>query len=264
MLSRVPADAPAAAAPVIAAVTLIVAVGVMLRGSRALRALNAVLAIGAGCATAALFGCRRPVAGRRRLMVWLSDHGPARAGHQLRPQLWVLLPRLPVLTFVITIRQVGDSVRNAEDIESHPPGPPTSAGSRAGSPRAGSAPCCPDSPDTLPLWPYATGMALATGPGIAGATGRRLHRGHLRRARLRAQDHHADRLHPAAGAGSVPRRDLRRHLRAGDAGHLPGRRWRRPTRSSPGLSFWIGAGIQFGAIFPEHLATPTGRCSPTG
>ena len=31
-----------------------------------------------------------------------------------------------------------------------------------------------------------------------------------------------------------------------------------------GLSFWIGAGIQFGAIFPEHLATPTGRLLANG
>jgi len=31
-----------------------------------------------------------------------------------------------------------------------------------------------------------------------------------------------------------------------------------------GLSFWVGAGIQFQAIFPEHFATPTARMLANG
>ena len=38
----------------------------------------------------------------------------------------------------------------------------------------------------------------------------------------------------------------------------------RPLSIVAGLAFWVGAGIQFQAIFPSHLATPAGRMLANG
>lgn len=262
MLSRVPADAPAAAAPVIAAVTLIVAVGVMLRGSRALRALNAVLAIGAGCATAALFGAVD--LSRVGAVSWFGFPTMVLPGLETSfgPSFWVLLPGFLFVTFVITIRQVGDSVR-MQRISSRTPRATDFRRVQGGVAACGVGTLLSGFAGTLPLWPYATGMALATGPGIA-----------ARRVGVyigaifvglafvpKVTTLIASIPQPVLGAylimifGVIFAQAMRVIFQEGVA---------QANALVAGLSFWIGAGIQFGAIFPEHLATPTGRLLANG
>ena len=262
MLTRVPEGAPAAAAPTVTAVTLLAVVGLMLRGTRIVRAWTPVLAIGTGCLTAALFGILDfgPVAAAR----WVGIPAVAVSGPDLGfdPAFWVLLPGFLFVNFVITVRQVGDSVQ-MQRLSRREPGAVDFRRVQGGVAACGVGTLLSGLAGTLPGWPYMAGIALATGVGVAA---RRL--GVVIGAILIALAF-VPKLTalivsvppPVLGAyiivifGVIFAEGMRIVFQQGTA---------RVNAMVAGLSFWVGAGIQFQAIFPEHFATPTARMLANG
>lgn len=262
MLTRVPETASAAAAPTIAAVTILAVVALMLRAPRRLRAWTPIIGIGVGCATAAFFGVLD--SGRVAGASWLGVPAIATPGLDLNfdSRFWVLLPGFLFVTFVITVRQVGDAVRmqrisrrqsRAVDFR-RVEGSVAACG--AGTLLSGFA--------GIPApWPYTAGIALAEGIGIA-ARRVGVYIGAIFIALAFVPKITALILSipaPVLGAyivvifGLTFAQGMRVAFREG-----PERR----NSLIAGLSFWIGAGIQFQAIFPSHLATPTGRMLANG
>ena len=262
MLTRVPESASAVAAPAITGVTIVAVVALMLRAPRRLRAWTPIIAIGLGCGTAAFFGVLDfgPVAAAP----WLGVPAVATPGLDLSfdSRFWVLLPGFLFATFVITVRQVGDSVRmqrisrrrsRAVDFR-RVEGSVAACG--AGTLLSGLA--------GIPApWPYTAGIALAEGIGIA-ARRVGIYIGAIFIALAFVPKIAAFILSipaPVLGSyivvifGLTFAQGMRIVFREG-----PERR----NSLIAGLSFWIGAGIQFQAIFPSHLATPTGRMLANG
>ena len=262
MLTRVPEDAPAAAAPTVAAVTLLAVVGLMLRGRRIVRAWTPVLAIGAGCLTAALFGILDfgRVAGAR----WIGVPSVATSGLDLGfgPAFWVLLPGFLFVTFVITVRQVSDSVR-MQHLSGREPKAVDFRRVQGGVGACGAGTLLSGLAGTLPSWPYMAGIALATGIGVAA---RRIgvYIGAILIALAFVPKVTALVVSvppPVLGAyvivifGVTFAEGMRVVFQHGAE---------RVNAMIAGLSFWVGAGIQFQAIFPEHFATPTARMLANG
>ncbi len=262
MLTRVPENAPPAAAPAVAAVTMLCVVGLMLRGPRIVRAWNPVIGIGAGCLTAAFFGVLDfgPLADAR----WVGIPALPSTGLDMSfgSSFWVLLPGFLFVTFVITVRQVGEAVhmqrlseRQQKAIDfRRVQGSVAACG--AGTLLSGFA-------GVLPPWPYLAGIALATGVRVA-----------------------ARRIGVYIGAFvtllafipkiaalilSIPAPVLGSYIIViFGVTFLQGMRvvvleaGGRQDSLIAGLAFWIGAGVQFQAIFPAYLATPTGRMLANG
>ena len=129
MLTRVPDHAHPAAAPVVSAVTILIVVGTMLRAPRIVRAWTPVLGMGAGCVVAAFFGILD--FGRVADARWIGMPALPSLALDLSfgPGFWILLPGFLFVTFVITVRQVGDSVR-MQRVSYASPAPSTSARSK--------------------------------------------------------------------------------------------------------------------------------------
>lgn len=262
MLTRVPADAHAAAAPTVTAATLLAVVGLMLRGRRIVRAWTPVLAIAAGCLTAALFGILDfgPVASAR----WLGVPSVATSGLDLGfgPAFWVLLPGFLFVTFVIAVRQVTDSVR-MQHLSGREPKAVDFRRVQGGVGACGVGTLLSGLAGTLPSWPYMAGIALATGIGVAA---RRI--GVYIGAILIVL---AFVPKVTALVVSVPAPVLGAYIIViFGVTFAEGMRVvfqhgaERVNAMIAGLSFWVGAGIQFQAIFPEHFATPTARMLANG
>ena len=262
MLTRVPEGASAAAAPVIATVTIVAVVALMLRAPRKLRAWTPVIGIATGCTTAALFGVLDfgPVAAAR----WFGLPAMPPPGLDLAfdSRFWVLLPGFLFVTFVITVRQVGDAVRIQRLSRREPKaidfrrveGAVTACG--VGTLLSGLA-------GVLPPWSYAAGNTLAKGPGVASRQVG-IYIGAFLIALAFVPKIHALLVSipaPVLGAyvivifGMTLTQGMRVVLQEGT-----GQR----NLLIAGLSFWIGAGIQFRAIFPDLLGTPTGRLLANG
>ncbi|MDE0247607.1 MAG: hypothetical protein OXO56_06685 [Gammaproteobacteria bacterium] len=262
MLTRVPDGAPAAAAPTVTAVTLLAVVGLMLRGTRIIRAWTPVLAIGTGCLTASLFGILDfgPVAAAR----WVGIPAVAVSGLDLgfEPAFWVLLPGFLFVTFVITVRQVGDSVQ-MQRLSRRGPGAVDFRRVQGGVAACGVGTLLSGLAGTLPGWPYMAGIGLATGAGVAarrlGVVIGAILIGLAFVPKLTALI--ASVPPPVLGAyiivifGVIFAEGMRIVFRQGTE---------RVNAMIAGLSFWVGAGIQFQAIFPEHFATPTARMLANG
>ena len=262
MLTRVPEGAPAAAAPTVTAVTLLAVVGLMLRGTRIIRAWTPVLAIGAGCLTAALFGILDfgPVAAAR----WVGIPAVAVSGLDLgfEPAFWILLPGFLLVTFVITVRQVGDSVQ-MQRLSHRGPGAVDFRRVQGGVGACGVGTLLSGLAGTLPSWPYMAGIGLATGAGVAARRLGVVIGGILIALafvpKLTALI--ASVPPPVLGAyiivifGVIFAEGMRIVFQQGTE---------RVNAMIAGLSFWVGAGIQFQAIFPEHFATPTARMLANG
>ena len=262
MLTRVPEGAPPAAAPTVAAVTLLCVLGLMLRGSRMVRAWTPVIGIGVGCITAALFGILD--FGRVAEARWIGIPSVATSGLDMSfdASFWVLLPGFLFVTFVITVRQVGDSVRMQRAARREPKAidfrrvQGSVAACGAGTLLSGAA-------GVLPPWPYFAGVALATGIGVA-----------ARRVGIYIGAFFiALAFVPKITALvlSVPPPVLGAYITVIFAitfvrgmGVLFREGIEQQHSLIAGLAFWIGAGIQFQAIFPGHLATPTGRMLVNG
>ncbi len=102
--------APAAAGPVVAAVTLAMIVGLAMRVSGAWRLWSPIIGIGIGCVVAALFGAYEV----QRVIdaSWFGVSGAGFAGFDLTPDatFWALLPVFVVVMLVGGIKNIGDSV----------------------------------------------------------------------------------------------------------------------------------------------------------
>lgn len=262
MLTRVPEDASAAAAPTISAVTILAVVALMLRAPRRLRAWTPVIGIGAGCATAAFFGVLD--AERVGSASWLGVPAVATPGPDLNfdSRFWVLLPGFLFVTFVITVRQVADAVR-MQRISSRRPGAVDFRRVEGSVAACGAGTLLSGLAGIPAPWPYAAGVALADGIGVAS---RRVgvYIGTIFIALAFVPKISALVLSvpaPVLGAYIVVifaltfAQGLRIAFREGPV---------RRNSLVAGLSFWIGAGIQFQAIFPSHLATPPGRMLANG
>ncbi len=240
MLTRVPERAPAAAAPTITVVTFLAVVGLMLRGPRFVRAWTPVLGMGAGCITAATVGL---------------DLG-------FGANFWVLLPGFLFVTFVITVRQVSDSVR-MQRLSRREPKAIDFRRVQGGVAACGAGTLAAGFAGVLPPWPYAAGIALAEGIGVA-ARRIGIFIGVFFIALAFVPKITALVMSippPVLGAyitvifGLVFAQGMRVIFQEGIG---------RQMSLIAGLSFWIGVGIQFQAIFPGHLGTPTGRMLANG
>ena len=110
LLDDVPEGAPAAAAPCIAAVTLVVATALALRASGAWRLWSPLIGITAGCAVAALFGLydvQRVIEAP-----WVGIPGGEWQGLDLTPsaEFWALLPVFVVVTLILAINSISDGI----------------------------------------------------------------------------------------------------------------------------------------------------------
>lgn len=262
MLARVPANAPPAAAPTVAAVTMLCVVGIMLRGKRWVRAWNPVIGMGAGCATAALFGILD--FGRVAAAPWIGVPTPPVSGLDLSldASFWLLLPGFLFVSFVITVRQVGENVR-MQRLSSHEPRAIDFRRVQGSVAACGGGTLLSGFAGVLPPWPYLAGVGLASGAGIAA---RRIgaYVGVTFIALAFVPKITALVLQipaPVLGAymtvlfGIVFAQGMRTLFQEGiDQQHA----------LVAGLAFWIGAGIQFQAIFPAYAATPTGRVLANG
>ena len=110
-LDEVPSDAPEAAGPTIALVTLAVSTVLFLRASGVWRLWSPVIGITSGCVTAALFGAYEiaSVADAAWIGIPESSGFP---GFDLTPgaSFWSLLPAFVVVTLVGGVKNVSDSV----------------------------------------------------------------------------------------------------------------------------------------------------------
>lgn len=262
MLTRVPEGAPPAAAPTIAAVTILSVVCLMLRGPRLVRAWTPVLGIGAGCATAAIFGVLD--SGPLAAASWIGIPEVATSGLDLDfgPDFWVLLPGFLFVTFVITVRQVGEAVhmqrlgeREQKAIDfRRVQGSVAACG--AGTLLSGFA-------GVLPPWPYLAGISLATGVGTAARrVGVYIGAFFILLAFIPKITALILSI-PAPVLGSYVIIIFGMTFVQGMRVVVQEARGRQDSLIA-GLAFWIGAGIQFQAIFPAHLATPTGRMLANG
>ncbi len=262
MLTRVPAGAPAAAAPTITVVTFLAVVGLMLRGPRFARAWTPVLALGAGCITAAFFGVLDfgPVAGAR----WIGMPALGITGLDLSfgPSFWVLLPGFLFVMFVITVRQVTDSVR-MQRVSEREPKAIDFRKVQGGVAACGAGTLLSGFAGVLPPWPYLAGIGLADGIGVAS-----------RRVGIFIGAFFIALAFVPKVAGlilSIPLPVLGAYITV-FFGLTFAQGMRiifqegigRSSALVAGLSFWIGIGIQFQAIFPSHLATPTARMLANG
>ena len=110
LLDDVPEGAPAAAAPSIAAVTLVVATALALRGSGAWRLWSPLIGIVAGCAVAALFGAydfQRVIEAP-----WVGVPSAEWQGLDLTPgaEFWALLPVFVIVTLMLAINSISDGI----------------------------------------------------------------------------------------------------------------------------------------------------------
>lgn len=166
MLTRLPGSAHPAAAPAITAVTILTVVAFMLRAPQRLRSWTPILGIGAGCVIAALFG----VLDFARVgdAAWLGIPAIATPGLDLDfdARFWVLLPGFLFVTFVITVRQVGDAVR-MQRISRRKPRAVDFRRVQEAVAACGSGTLLSGLAGIPAPWPYAAGIGLADGIGIA-------------------------------------------------------------------------------------------------
>ena len=262
MLDRVPEGAHAAAAPTIAAVTMVVVVALMLRPPRRLRAWTPIVGIVAGSVTAAFFGVLD--LGRVGAASWVGVPAIATPAPDLSfdSRFWVLLPGFLFVTFVITVRQVGDAVR-MQRLSRRDSGAVDFRRVEGAVAACGTGTLLSGLVGAPPPWPYTAGIALADGIGVA-ARKVGVCVGAFMVALAFVPKIAALVLSipaPVLGAyivvifGLIFARGLRVVFREGSP----------PSNLLiAGLSFWIGAGIQFQAVFPAHLATPAGRMLANG
>jgi len=109
-LDEVPSGAPPAAGVVIAAVTLAVTAGLILRGAGAWRLWTSLIGIVTGCAVAALMGSYdfRPVLDAP----WLGIPEIQLPGLDLTPgaDFWALVPVFVIISVVVGIKNIGDAL----------------------------------------------------------------------------------------------------------------------------------------------------------
>ena len=262
MLTRVPDHAHPAAAPTVAAVTILIVVGLMLRAPRMVRAWTPILGMGAGCMVAAFFGILD--FGRVADARWIGmpTLPPLALDLSFGPSFWVLLPGFLFVTFVITVRQVGDSVR-MQRLSYRTPRAIDFRRVEGAVNACGVGTLLSGFAGVLPPWPYLAGISMAEGIGVAA---RRIA---VYIGVVFVGLAFVPRI--VALVLSIPLPVLGAYLTAiFGLTFAQGMRIvfhegvSRQQALIAGLAFWIGVGIQFQAIFPGHLATPTGRMLANG
>ena len=256
MLSRVPAAAPATAAPTVALATVATVVALVFKAPRILRAWTPVLGIAAGCVVAALFGIFD--LGRVREASWVGLPEVAFPGLDLGfdSRFWVLLPGFLFVSFVITVRQVGDTVL-MQRASHRDPRAIDFRRVQGGVVACGAGTLLSGLAGVLPPWPFAAGKVLASGAGVAA---RRIgvFVGTIFLALAFVPKLTTLVLSippPVLGSyiiiffGSVFAEGMRVIFR----GLIDQR-----NAMIIGFSFWIGVGVQLGAIFPDYLVSATG------
>ena len=110
MLTQVPPDAPAAAAPMSAFATLVLIMGIVMRGRGYLRLWAPVVGVAGGCIVAGFFGLYDLT--RVIEAPWFGVPTEGFGGWDLRfgPAFWALLPAFVFVTVVGAIETVGDGV----------------------------------------------------------------------------------------------------------------------------------------------------------
>ena len=262
MMQRVPADAPAAAAPVTTIVTVVTVAGLMLRARGILLAWTPVVGLAVGTAVAALFGILD--FSRAGQVAWIGL--PPLAGPGIGPVLdsrfWLLLPGFLFVTLVITVKQVGDAVLIQRVSRREPRATDfrrvqgAVSACAAGTLLSGIA-------GTLPVWPRNGGIRLARGVGIA-ARSVGIHIGIIVIGLAFVPRF-------AAVLLSIPAPVLGAYIFVAFAANFA-QAMRVIFQSNPGrqgafvagISFWVGAGIQFRAIFPEYFSGPAGQTLANG
>ena len=109
-VQEMPEGAPGASGPIVAAITLVVATGLALRVSGALRLWSPIIGIGVGCVAATLFGAYDVQRVVDAPWVGISEVGLP--GFDLTPSasFWALLPVFVVVMLVGGIKNIGDNV----------------------------------------------------------------------------------------------------------------------------------------------------------
>ena len=119
-LNDIPADAPSTAAPVSAAVTLIIVAALVLRGPPMIRLWSPLIAMIIGCAVAAGFG----IYDYRQILdaPWFGVPFGGWPGFDLTPgpEFWALLPAFIMVTLVGAIETIGDGVAIQRVSRRHP------------------------------------------------------------------------------------------------------------------------------------------------
>ncbi len=110
MLPNVPESAPASAAPVITLVTFVVSIAFILLGRGKLRLWAPVLGVGVGCTVSVLYGIYDTERIANAPWIGLPAGGLPQFGLDLGTQFWALLPAFIFVTAVGAIETVGDSV----------------------------------------------------------------------------------------------------------------------------------------------------------
>ena len=256
MLSRVPAAAPATAAPTVALATVATVVALVFKAPRILRAWTPVLGIAAGCVVAALFGIFD--LGRVREASWVGLPEVAFPGLDLGfdSRFWVLLPGFLFVSFVITVRQVGDTVL-MQRASHRDPRAIDFRRVQGGVVACGAGTLLSGLAGVLPPWPFAAGKVLASGAGVAARRiGVFVGTIFLALAFVPKLTTLIFSIPPPVlGSyiiiffGSVFAEGMRVIFR----GLIDQR-----NAMIIGFSFWIGVGVQLGAIFPDYLVAATG------
>ena len=262
MLTRVPESASPLASPTIAAATIVTVTALMLGARRIVRAWTPLLGIAVGCLTAAAFGIVD--FGRVAEASWLGVPAAAFPGLDLSfgPSFWMLLPGFLFVTFVITVRQVGDAVR-IQRLSRHEQRAVDFGRVQGAVAAGGIGTLLSGLAGTPPPWPYPAGLALAQGIGVA-ARRAGIYIGAIFCALAFVPKIPALVVSippPVLGAYIIVvfavtfAEGMRVALREG-----AGRR----HSLVAGLSVWIGIAVQFRVVFPGYLGTPAGRMLANG
>lgn len=120
LLDEVPAGTPPVASPAVAAVTLVVVVGLALRGSLRWQSWSPLIGILSGCGLAAMFDLFDT--GRVVDAAWVGSPGPAWPGLELAPgpKFWALVPAFLVVTLISSIKTVAAGISLQQISRRHP------------------------------------------------------------------------------------------------------------------------------------------------
>ena len=263
LLTRVPEGTPPSAAPVMAAVTALTVVGLNLRAPQRLRSLSPVLGLGTGFLVAAAYGILD--FGTVASASWVGlPAGASSLGldFSFGPTFWLFLPGFLLVSFTIAVRQVSEAVLIHRVSYREPKAVDfrrvqgSVAACATGTLLAGFA-------SVPPPGPYGIGGVVAERVGVAarrigvyvGATFIAL--AFLPKITALVLTIPL----PVLGAYLVVifSDSLSRGLRIVFQDGIG-----RTDSLVFGLAFLLAMGIQFGAIFPSHLATPIARSIANG
>ena len=250
-LREVPEDASRAAAPLVALTTLLVVVGIVLRGSTGWRLWAPLIGIAAGCAAAAPLGLydTAPVSAA----AWLGAPFGDWPGIDLTPgdAFWRLLPAFVVVTIVGAVETIGDGIA-IQRVSRRRPGATDFRTVQGALNADGVGNLLSGLLGTLPNTTYSSSIAIAEVTGVAARrVGAAIGGVLLALAFLPKLTAVLIAIPPAVAAsylivlvGLLFVQGMRLVVRDG-VNHR--------TAAVAGVSFWLGVGFQNGWIFPNLI-----------